>query len=1015
MKSLYIFFFLFVVQSLFGQHTFQRTYEISDRVMIHGGLAVANDGGFYMINLYPDQQEQILKFHVTRHHYKGDVLWSYDYEVENHSEFIDFNTDIITTDDKGVVFAFTEIDPNTGGTAFGVMVKVDEDGEFVWSKTVGSEVEDALVAPGEVKLVDNFTGGHLYANLNSDTTDLETNAYLASFDQNGLANWSNLYKNLDEEGLSRNSFLASVDDCQVDSSFMMAGIMSTDTSNLSFLSKIDREGEMLWSKSYQIQPIDSVGFINQVTDVACGLDTTTAFTGLLIEPITGLVFSYVCKVDINGDVLWTNLVGVPGVFPLPFTNQVIIDNNDNVVVSGKMLDIGSGEQSDYIIRLNSLGDLVWSKTFPRINTYFFDQNLGILLGGDLEQNGTEYMLSGGAVNFDVGSLYPFVVRIDEDGNANCEENAMALLNDTLVNFQVDTLFWEYDRFLELGDAMVEGEEYLNYDLPMVTLLDTFFCPQDPIMVTLDATAQYAESYEWSTGETTPTIEVTEDGEYMVTVTFDTLACFTLCDTSIISKLEFPSLAMSLDNSNYCETGEFIASAGASAGLPPYTYMWGTGETSSSISVTEYGNYAVTITDGCGNSESSQINLSASNLPEPEIPAIDFNQQLFCETGVYQIRILNAGEFTDIVWSTGETTDIITVPGPGPYSVTAVNCFQEVMASVDEGDFAELQPLGVNSETNNAQYCIDQTFPLSVTPTGGLAPYTYSWSTGDSGPEIIVTDLGTYSVTISDNCMDEIVEVFELTEALVPAPDVPMLATNFDTYCTTGDIEISLTNPDGDFTDIVWSNGQEDVVGITVGAVGTYTVAALSCFQDVGASIDILESDLPSPQQPILEVVSDSFCNSGLIDINITNAGNDFFNVEWSTGAVNTAQIMTNEAGTYSVTALNCFQQVEASIDVNANDFPTGLEFPNTFMPGNNEIDEDKTFGPFVECPEIIEDYEFKIFNRWGKMVFESDNVSLRWNGAFDGKRQPSEVFYWYARYLTPAGETLLEGDVTLLR
>ena len=939
MRSLYIFFFLFIAQGIFGQHTFQRTYEVPDRLLVHSGMAVAHDGGFFLVSIYPDVDDNLLKFHVTRHHFKGDVLWAYDYELEGYGNNIDFDMDIVQTEDRGVVFVATEVNLVTGGTQVDHIVKLSLDGELEWSKVIDSEIDNALIIPGQISLRKNYNEGVLVATLNSDTSLLQTNTYLASFNSDGLTEWAKLYKILDEDGVEDFSLVTAVDRCVVDTSYMITGVVDTAATNEIFLSKVDSEGEMLWSRSY-IQSIGE-GVNNQVVDIACAADSTTTVTGILQNPATGEFFSYVFKVDYTGLPLWSKIIQLPGTFPLTINTQVIADDGNNIIVAGRYIDVVTGDLQDYMVRLNSLGDLVWSKQFPRIDSYILDQNLGLLVGGDLRPNGTEYMLSGIASNFDIGNLYPFVIRVDQGGNANCEEDAMATLNDTLLTFMPDTLFWSSKDFESINELMVDRDTFSEYDLPMVTLLDTFFCPQDPIMVTLDATAQYAQTYEWSTGEDTPMIDVTEDGEYMVTVTFDTLACFTLCDTSVISVLEFPELSINGSNAIYCDTGEFSLDANPSMGLPPFTYIWSTGETTEMILVSDYGDYGITVTDQCGNSAEETINYNESNLPPIDpFPGLSFNQSLFCETGAYEIGIFNATGMTDIVWSTGETgVTSISVPGPGSYSVSGIVCFQEIVLTIDEGDFGIDEPLVANGNLDNSVYCTTETFSLAVGPTGGFVPYTYEWSTGETEPMITVTALGTYEVTISDSCDDAIVEIFTLGEGDLPVPDEPMLSFDIDSFCNSGNLIITLTNP---------------------------------------------------------------------------QAG--FFNAQWSTGEVNASEIVVDEVGVYTFDAINCFQEVSAAIDL-ADALPTeGLQFPNVFTPGESDMPINQTFGPYVECPNLIEDYEMKIFNRWGKMMFETNNVSGRWNGAFDGKRQPSQVFFWYARYTEPGGqEVTVEGDVTLLR
>ena len=564
--------------------------------------------------------------------------------------------------------------------------------------------------------------------------------------------------------------------------------------------------------------------------------------------------------DIDGNELWSNIIQVPGTLPL--TSQVLSDSGNNVFVSGKALSLLDGTQNEYLIRLTSLGELVWSKTFPRINSFFFDPTAGFLLGGDLEQTGGEYLLTGGALDPDLGALYPFAVKFDDLGTTMCEEDLTVSLNDTLLTYEVDTLFWMSKELMNVSEDSIIRERFNEYNLPIVSLLDTTFCPQDPIMVTLDATANFALSYEWENGDTTAMRDVTEEGDYMVTVTFDTLACFQLCDTSTISVFEFPTVNINLNNGEFCETGEFFLSAGVSQGNPAYIYEWSTGEETATISVTEFGDYLVTVTDQCDNSSTNQVNVSEANLPEPIIP---------------------------------------------------------------------------NSEINADSYCDpDREIFLINTPSGGVGPYTFMWDTGETGPNIAVTAFGEYNVTISDSCNESIVQVFTVDESILPTPDVINLVKDTETFCETEAITINIANANAGFVNVVWSNGETNV-----------------------SSIDV------------------------------------------------------NQPGIYTVEGMDCNQPVSASIEVEAGDFPEGLKFPNIFSP--TDIDSNRSFGPFVECPDIIEDYELKVFDRWGKMVFESQSVDVRWNGAVGTKSQPSEVFYWYATYNTPAGEVLLEGDVTLIR
>ena len=60
--------------------------------------------------------------------------------------------------------------------------------------------------------------------------------------------------------------------------------------------------------------------------------------------------------------------------------------------------------------------------------------------------------------------------------------------------------------------------------------------------------------------------------------------------------------------------------------------------------------------------------------------------------------------------------------------------------------------------------------------------------------------------------------------------------------------------------------------------------------------------------------------------------------------------------------------------------------------------------------------EFKVFNRWGNMVFSTDDPNtLGWDGSYNGKQQEVGVYVWYMIFETPFKTVTKKGNVTLLR
>lgn len=90
-----------------------------------------------------------------------------------------------------------------------------------------------------------------------------------------------------------------------------------------------------------------------------------------------------------------------------------------------------------------------------------------------------------------------------------------------------------------------------------------------------------------------------------------------------------------------------------------------------------------------------------------------------------------------------------------------------------------------------------------------------------------------------------------------------------------------------------------------------------------------------------------------------------------------------------------------------------LAVPNAFSPTGDDVND--TFGPLL-FGSYTEVRTFQVFNRWGTKVFEATPEKQRWDGTYNGKEAPSDVYVYYIvlRYASGEEETL-KGDVTLLR
>jgi gliding motility-associated-like protein len=90
---------------------------------------------------------------------------------------------------------------------------------------------------------------------------------------------------------------------------------------------------------------------------------------------------------------------------------------------------------------------------------------------------------------------------------------------------------------------------------------------------------------------------------------------------------------------------------------------------------------------------------------------------------------------------------------------------------------------------------------------------------------------------------------------------------------------------------------------------------------------------------------------------------------------------------------------------------TLLAIPNAFTPGNGPNNEFKIIKRGIATLKY-----FRIFNRWGNMVFETDNIDKGWNGEYNGVPQPFGVYIYEIEAVTSTGRTFQKhGNTTLIR
>ncbi|WP_117882574.1 T9SS type A sorting domain-containing protein [Aureibaculum luteum] len=386
---------------------------------------------------------------------------------------------------------------------------------------------------------------------------------------------------------------------------------------------------------------------------------------------------------------------------------------------------------------------------------------------------------------------------------------------------------------------------------------------------------------WSTGDIGSSISVNplETTTYVVT---STIECgnenLSVSDTIIVN-VNSDLIVTAGDDVTSCSGAEVVLKAEGTG-----DYLWNTGETTASITVspTETITYSVTSSDGnCTISDDVIVTI----IEQPEVNL--GNDLTIC----YGSEVtLNADGNGKILWNTGETSTSIDVSPleTTEYIVTSsVNCGTEVL-SVSDTIVVNVTPELTLTVSNDVAFCSSQEVTLTADTNGDVL-----WSTGETSKDIIVNPLETTIYTVTSSLGD-----CSLTdEVTVTISEQPTVDLGNDISLCSGN-EITLTaQGNGAF---LWSTGStKKQIKVSPTETTEYIVTAIiDCGTEVlSVSDTIVVNVIPG----VTLSVSDDLTTCAGTEVILTAEGNA--NFLWNTGETS-ASITVNptETITYSVTS-----------------------------------------------------------------------------------------------------------------
>ncbi len=553
--------------------------------------------------------------------------------------------------------------------------------------------------------------------------------------------------------------------------------------------------------------------------------------------------------------------------------------------------------------------------------------------------------------------------------------------------------------------------------------------QATVLVT-GGTPPYA--YTWDAGgQITPTAQGLSSQYYNVTVT-DQGNCTQTAQTYVLQKQEL--LVFGATDKPLCYNGSdgkarvnAIFYGADTADFASFNYLWSTTPTQTAQEATGLlanSTYTVTIVDaqGC----SAERSLTVGN-PYPVVGRVDSLSDVKCheDTNGWAIASGSGGTAPyTYFWSPGAQTDSLAQNlAAGTYTVTvsdANGCPATATASIAAPPVLNLELL----KTDVACFG-GQDGAVKAVAFGGVAPYTYIWQDGQITLEAKNLVAGMFGLSLSDanGCI-----TYDSVLIAQPATALSGTAEALNTRCygsSDGAITIAAaggTQPYRYALDQGAFNGSTRQIALRA---GTYIPQIID---KNGCTLLLEPVEINQPAQVLVDLGPDITIILGRdtqLLATVTNAAGNV-NLQWAPAdsvwlsclacadPLVTGLLFQNYFDITVTDSLGCQARDQVLVNVEK---PRRVFVPTGFTP-NDDLNNDRLMVHGQASAHVL---DFRVFDRWGELVFEQTDFALNdetagWDGTFRGSLSDPGVYVWLVevQYLDGAKE-VLKGNSTLIR
>lgn len=343
--------------------------------------------------------------YLIRTDVNGDLLWSKTFGAGN----TDYAWTVQQTVDGGFI-----IGAHTGSFGAGshdiYLIKCNLAGVLMWTHVYGGSSAD-----GAYSLQQTSDSGFIISAHTSSIGAGQHDVYLIKTNIDGDTVWTRSY------GGSGGDYLRSVQQTNDGGYISVAETFSFGEGSADvYLVKTDSLGNLLWAKTYGGISSDYGYSVKQTSDsgyIVAGYTNSFGAGGYDL---------YLIKTDALGDLLWSKTYG--GVSS-DYGYSLSLCQDGGYVIAGYTLSFGTNGEL-LLIRTDSVGNLLWSRTFGGSGADYGWSVQQTIDGG--------YVIGGYTSSFGAGSNDVYIIKTDEFGNSGCNDadvtvivgNAATVVNTT---------------------------------------------------------------------------------------------------------------------------------------------------------------------------------------------------------------------------------------------------------------------------------------------------------------------------------------------------------------------------------------------------------------------------------------------------------------------------------------------------------------------------------------------------------------------------------------------------------